>query len=115
MKHTFDAKGKPLGRLASEIARLLQGKDSPAYLPREVGENEVVVKNIKEVKLSGNKAADKVYYRHSGYVGHLKERKFEKVLAEQPEDILRRAVRGMLPKNRLAQKRLNKMTFENNG
>lgn len=115
MKYTLDAKNKPLGRLASEIARLLQGKNDARYAPNLAGENEVVVKNAKEVRLSGHKADTKIYYRHSGYVGHLKETKFEKLRAERPEEVLRRAVRGMLPKNRLLKVRLKKMTFENNG
>ncbi|MCL5016357.1 MAG: 50S ribosomal protein L13 [Patescibacteria group bacterium] len=114
MTHTIDAKGKTLGRLSSEVARLLQGKNAASYNPRVLGENKIVIKNVKSLKLTGKKESQKVYYRHTGYVGHLKEKKFEDVFSSNPGWVLKRAVRGMLPKNKLASKRLKMLVIEDN-
>jgi large subunit ribosomal protein L13 len=111
MQHTIDAKERPLGRVASEIAVILQGKLSPKYDPRLEGTDSVVVKNVKEIKLTGKKALQKRYYRHSGPLGHLKERKFENVFEKSPAWVLRHAVRLMLPKNKLQAKRLKRLTI----
>lgn len=111
-KHVIDAKGKPLGRLATQIATLLQDKDLPTYEPRLEGENVVVVKNVRLVKVSGNKASTKVYYRHSGRPGGLKMDKFEDLLEKRPEQILINAVKGMLPNNRLRDRRLKRLVIE---
>lgn len=114
MDYHIDAKNKILGRLASEIATILQGKKSPAYEPRLVGSDKVFVKNFKEVKLTGKKFKEKVYYRHTGYVGHLKEKTFEQVFVKDPTRVIREAVRRMLPKNFLNAKRLKNLIFVEN-
>ncbi len=108
----IDAKNKPLGRIASQIAVYLQGKNDPSYDPRLPGDVRVVVKNVKEVKLTGNKFNTKIYYRHSGRLGHLKEVKIEKVFARDPAFVLKHAVRLMLPKNRLNKVRLKNLIIE---
>ncbi len=112
--HTLDAKGKTLGRLSSEIATLLQGKNAAGFNPRIVGENKVIVKNVRSVKLTGKKEEQKTYYRHTGYVGHLKEEKFKDAFVKNPAWVLKRAVRGMLPKNKLASERLKMLVIEDN-
>jgi large subunit ribosomal protein L13 len=111
-EYILDAKNQRLGRLASKIALLLQAKNSAAYNPRLEGDTKVIVKNIKEIELSGKKAEQKIYYRHTGYMGHLKEIKFKEQFAKNPGSVLRHAVLGMLPKNRLAAKRLKKLIIE---
>lgn len=110
--YQIDAKNRPLGRLASEIAVILQGKKRVSYEPRQIGGDRVIIRNIREISLSGKKAAQKIYYRHSGPLGHLKEKKFEAVFEKNPGFVLRRAVRLMLPKNRLAAKRLKNLIIE---
>lgn len=111
-EYTVDAKGKYLGRLATEIALLLQGKDMPTYDPKDQGDVRVIVKNITGVKVSGKKAEQKVYYHHTGYIGHMKEKTYEEAFAKDPKWVLRHAVQGMLPKNRLAAKRIKQLVFE---
>ena len=105
----LDGAGKSVGRIASEVARLLQGKHKPEYVPyHDVGDHVIVV-NCKQLQFTGKKWQQKVYYRHSGYVGGLKEEVATTVAAKDPTEILRRAVKGMLPKNKLRMKRLNKL------
>ncbi|MDO8537211.1 MAG: 50S ribosomal protein L13 [bacterium] len=111
MNYNIDAKNKILGRLASEIAQILQGKKSPKYEPRLVGGDKVFVKNYQEIKVTGKKFKEKIYYHHTGYVGHLKEKTFEQVFSKDPKRVLREAVRRMLPKNFLNQKRLKNLVF----
>lgn len=113
MDYTIDAKNKNLGRLASEIAVILQGKKNPNYDPRLEGEDKVIVKNINEMTVTGKKETDKIYYRHTGYMGHLKEERMEEVIAKKGKrEVLRRAVMRMLPKNRLQIKRIKKLIIE---
>lgn len=112
MDYTFDAKNKKLGRLASEIAVVLQDKKNPRYEPRLEGGGRVVVKNVKQVVLSGKKTSQKIYYRHSGPLGHLKENKYKDVFAKKPAWVLRHAVNLMLPKNRLRAKRMKRLIIE---
>jgi large subunit ribosomal protein L13 len=112
MDYIIDAKNKKLGRLASEIARILQGKHKADYDPRIGGSDRVIVKNVKEIVLTGKKVKTKVYYRHTGPLGHLKERKFEDVFNKKPDWVLRHAVRLMLPKNKLASKMLKRLIIE---
>jgi len=107
--YLVDAEGKVLGRLASRIAHILQGKHKPYYTPHLDTGDHVVVINADKVKVTGKKASQKVYYRHSGYPGGLKEIPYSKVLQEHPERILIHAVRGMLPKNKLGRKMLKKL------
>lgn len=111
MDYHIDAQGKRLGRVASEIAGILQGKKSPSYDPRLVGSDKVFVKHYEKITVSGNKAEEKLYHRHTGYMGHLKTLTFQQLFARDPKRVLREAVRRMLPKNFLNQKRLNNLVF----
>jgi large subunit ribosomal protein L13 len=111
-EHIIDVKNQPLGRVASRVASLLQGKTTAAYSQRKPGETKVVIKNIKLIKITGKKPDQKIYYHHAGPLGHLKERKYKEVFARKPEWVLWHAVRGMLPKNALRTKRLKNMIFE---
>ena len=104
-----DAENKVLGRLASEIAARLRGKHKPNFSPHmDVGDFIVVV-NADKVKLTGNKLDNKVYYRHSGYMGGIKEQTAKEVLEKKPTELLKMAVRGMLSKNSLGRKQLKKL------
>lgn len=97
--HVLDASGRPLGRLASEVSKLLLGKHKPTYEPHLPMGDHVVVVNADRVRVTGNKATEKVYYRHSGYPGGLRERTFEEQMARDPRRVIEHAVRGMLPHN----------------
>ena len=105
----IDAEGMILGRLATRIAGVLRGKDKPTYTPFFDNGDFVVVVNADKIKLTGNKEEQKVYYRHSGWMGGIKETSYQKMLATHPERILKAAVRGMLPKNKLNRKILKKL------
>lgn len=110
--HTIDVTGKVLGRLATEIAILLRGKQKPDFVPyRDMGDF-VIVKNADKIKLTGKKRKEKKYYHHTGYLGGLKEVPFEKVFKRDPGEVLRRAVYGMLPKNKLRAKQIKRLKFE---
>jgi large subunit ribosomal protein L13 len=111
MEYHIDAKNKILGRVATEISLILQGKKSAAYQRNQVAEDKVYVKNVKGLVVTGKKASDKVYYRHTGYVGHIKEKTFEEAMAKDPKWVLRHAVRKMLPQNFLTQKRIKNLIF----
>ncbi len=104
-----DAKGKTLGRLASEIARRLKGKHKPIFTPHVDTGDYVVVVNAEKVAVTGNKLQDKMYYRHTGYIGNLKSISLEKQLQEAPERVLETAVRGMLPRNPLGRAMMKKL------
>lgn len=113
MQYTIDAKNKKIGRLASEIAVILQGKRSAKYEPRLEGEDGVVVKNIAQLDIAAKKTEGKVYYSHTGRIGRLKERTMKMVIEKKgPAEILRRTVKGMLPKNKLLAKRMKKLIIE---
>jgi large subunit ribosomal protein L13 len=101
--HVLDAGGRPLGRIASEAARLLLGKHKPSYEPHLAMGDYVVVINASRVAITGNKAQQKVYYRHSGYPGNLRERRFEEQMERDPRKVIERAIRGMLPHTRLGR------------
>jgi len=104
-----DASGRTLGRLATQIADILRGKRKPEYTPHvDVGDFVVVV-NAEKIVVTGNKREAKRYYRHSGYPGGLRSRTLGDQLERRPEEVIRRAVRGMLPRNRLARKQLTKL------
>lgn len=111
MEYVIDAKNKRLGRIASEVATVLQGKKSADYEPRLVGTDKVMLKNYREITLSGKKFKEKKYYRHTGYVGHLKTKSFEEAFAKDPKKVVREAVRRMLPKNFLNSRRLKNLVF----
>jgi large subunit ribosomal protein L13 len=105
----IDATGLTLGRLATQIADLLRGKGKPEFTPHVDTGDFVVVINAEKIAVTGNKRAEKNYYRHSGYPGGLKSRTLEEMLERRPEEVIRIAVKGMLPKNRLARKQLTKL------
>ena len=98
-----DATDMVVGRLASEIAQILKGKRKPVYTPHVDTGDFVVIINAEKVRLTGNKANDKIYYSHSGYPGGLKEVSFQRMLDKHPERIVEKAVKGMLPKNSLGR------------
>jgi len=107
--YLVDAKDKVLGRLATQIAMRLRGKHKPIFTPYADTGDFVVVINADKVTLTGKKWANKIYYRHSGYIGGLKQISAKKLHEKKPEDILRFAVRGMLPKNSLGRRQLKKL------
>ncbi|MQG17640.1 MAG: 50S ribosomal protein L13 [SAR202 cluster bacterium] len=104
-----DAEGQILGRLARDIAVKLQGKDLPTYTPSSINGSFVVVTNVEKINVTGNKYEDKMYYRHSGYVGNLKSFTYKEMSETNPERILRLAVKGMLPNNKLGRKMLTRL------
>jgi large subunit ribosomal protein L13 len=107
--YLVDAENKVLGRLASQIAMHLRGKHKPIFTPHADTGDFIVVINAEKVTMTGGKPDQKVYYRHSGYVGGLKEITAEKMLAKKPDRVLRSAVKGMLPKNSLGRRQLKKL------
>ena len=111
MDYHIDVKNKVLGRVASDIALMLQGKKHASYARNRVSGDKVFVKNYKEIMVTGAKRTQKIYRHHTGYVGHLKELTYEQKFAKDPRSVLRRAVRKMLPRNFLNQKRLNNLIF----
>ena len=107
--YVVDADGKTLGRLASQIAHRLRGKHKPEYTPHVDTGDYIVVVNAEKVRVTGNKAKNKMYYRHTGYIGNLKSTNFAKLIQEHPERVLELAVKGMLPKNSLGRAMFKKM------
>jgi large subunit ribosomal protein L13 len=107
--YVVDAEGKTLGRLATHIADTLRGKGKPQYTPHVDTGDFVVVVNAEKIQVTGKKLDDKMVYRHSGYPGGLKVRPLREELERRPTEVLRRAVKGMLPKNRLARKQILKL------
>jgi large subunit ribosomal protein L13 len=107
--YIVDAKGKRLGRLATEIAVKLRGKDKPQFAPHIDCGDYVVVINAKDIAVTGNKMEDKYYYRHSGYPGGLRKKPLKQLLEEDPEDVIIRAVRGMIPRNKLRKEVMMKL------
>ena len=104
-----DASGQTLGRLATQIADQLRGKRKPDFTPHVDTGDFVVVINAEKIVVTGKKRTDKLYYRHSGFPGGLKSRTFDEMMERRPEEVIRKAVKGMLPKNRLARKQLTKL------
>jgi large subunit ribosomal protein L13 len=104
-----DANGKTLGRLATQLADILRGKGKPEYTPHIDTGDFVVVVNAEKVHVTGNKLQAKLYRRHSGYPGGLRERTLEEMLERRPQEVIRLAVKGMLPRNRLARQQLRKL------
>jgi large subunit ribosomal protein L13 len=107
--YVVDAQGKTLGRLATQIADVLRGKRKPTYTPHIDTGDFVIVVNAEKIVVTGNKRADKLYHRHSGYPGGLRTRTFEQMITRRPEEVIRIAVKGMMPRNRLARKQLTKL------
>ena len=104
-----DASGKTLGRLATELARRLRGKHKPEFTPHVDTGDYIVVINAEKVRVTGKKMSDKVYYHHTGYIGHMKSETLDKRLQRAPEQVLEEAVKGMLPKNSLGRQMLKKL------
>jgi large subunit ribosomal protein L13 len=107
--YVVDADGQTLGRLATQIADALRGKRKPEYTPHCDTGDFVVVVNAAKIRVTGNKLNDKIYYRHSGYPGGLRSRTLAEMLERRPEEVIRKAVKGMLPRNRLSRQQLTKL------
>ena len=107
--YVVDAEGKTLGRLATQIADTLRGKRKPEYTPHCDTGDFVVVVNAEKIRVTGDKLAQKTYYRHSGYPGGIKSRTLGEMLERKPEEVIRKAVKGMLPRNRLGVQQLRKL------
>jgi large subunit ribosomal protein L13 len=107
--YVIDATDKILGRLCTEITDTLRGKNKPSNTPHCDTGDHVVVINAEKVKVSGNKFEDKMYYRHTGYIGNLKSINFAKLQAKKPESIIEKAVKGMMPKNKLGSAMIKKL------
>ena len=107
--YLIDVENQVLGRVASKIAKILQGKHKPEFKPNEDMGDFVIVINSEKIKVTGRKKEKKIYRRHTGYLGGLKEKTFKEMLKEKPNEIIKNAVWGMLPKNKLRQKRILKL------
>jgi large subunit ribosomal protein L13 len=107
--YLVDADGKTLGRLASELARRLRGKHKPQYTPHVDTGDYIVVINAEKIRVTGNKLQDKMYHRHTGYIGNLKSTNLEKLLAKAPERAITHAVKGMMPSNSLGRAMMKKL------
>jgi large subunit ribosomal protein L13 len=107
--YVVDADGKTLGRLATRIADALRGKDKPQYTPHVDTGDFVVVVNAEKISVTGKKLDDKIYYRHSGYPGGIRSRTLREELERRPTEVIRTAVKGMLPRNRLGRAQLTKL------
>ena len=107
--YIIDATDKPLGRVATEAARLLRGKHKPTFTPNIDTGDHVIIINCKDVKLTGNKMDQKIYRHHSGYIGGMKETTAREMLAKSPEKMMMLAIKGMLPKNSLGRQMLKKV------
>lgn len=108
--YTIDAKEKILGRVATDAARILCGKHTPAYEPHHAPHYKVLIINASDIRVSGNKQTAKIYKRFSGYPSGLKETSFEQLLAKSPRKVIEHAIRGMLPKNRLRARMMKNLT-----
>ncbi len=107
--YIVDADGETLGRLATRLADTLRGKRKPQYTPHVDTGDFVVVINCERIRVTGKKLTDKIYYRHSGYHGGLRERTLQQMLDDRPEEVIRLAVKGMLPRNKLGRAQLRKL------
>ena len=110
--HLINAEGKVLGRLAVEVANLLRGKGKVAFLSHIDGGDFVTVKNVEKMKFTGNKFNDKKYFRFTRYLGHLKTATMKEIFAKKPSEVLRKAVMGMLSKNKLRARQIKRLRFE---
>lgn len=111
-KHTIDAQGIPLGRLASEVAQLLRGKNKVEFRPNQDVGDFVLVKNFSKIKITGKKMEQKKHYRYSGYPGGITEKSLGELFEEKPDQVLRRAVGGMMPRNKLTPEQLKRLEIE---
>lgn len=112
MDYIIDAKDQRLGRIATQIAAILQGKKTPRYSPHLRGDDRVIVKNVSGIQVTAGKETKKIYYRHTGYMGHLRERTYAQFFEKSPEKVLRYAVEHMLPRNFLRDKRMKMLKVE---
>ena len=112
--YIIDAKQAVLGRLASKIAIILKGKHKPSYLPYIDNGDYIVVINAKNLNVTGNKLEDKVYYKHTGYIGNMKKTTLSEVIKKDPSIVIKNAVKGMLPKNPLGRSMIKKLKIYNN-
>ena len=110
--HTIDATNKVLGRLAVEIAVLLRGKHRPDFMPNKDTGDFIVIKNIDKIKFTGKKIDQKIYYHHTGYMGGLKETPLKTLFKNNPDKVLKKAVFGMLPKNKLRRLQIKRLKIE---
>lgn len=110
--HIIDATDKILGRLATEIAVLLRGKHRPDFVPYKDMGDEIIIKNVDKIKVTGRKMENKKYYHHSGYLGGMKEITLKKLIQKKPNEPLRKAVLGMLPNNKLRSRQIKRLKFE---
>jgi len=110
--HTIDATDKVLGRLATEIAVLLRGKNKPDFRPNKDIGDFVIIRNIDKIKFTGKKLEQKFYYRHSGYLGSLKKTPLKKLFEKNPDEVLKKAVFGMLPTNKLRANQIKRLKIE---
>lgn len=113
--YVIDLEDKVLGRAATEIARVLRGKHKPIFTPSVDTGDFVIVVNADKVRLTGNKLSQKVYYRHSGYPGGIRSITAGKLLEQKPEEVIRKAVKGMLPKNKLGRQMFKKLKVYSDG
>ena len=107
--YLVDATNKTLGRLSTEIASRLRGKHKPIYTPHVDTGDYIVVVNASKIRVTGNKMQDKIYYKHSGYIGNMKSMNLETMLEKNPERVIMKSVKGMLPKNKLSNAMLKKL------
>lgn len=110
--YNIDAANKSLGRLSSEIVILLRGKNKPDFAPHKDEGSVIMVKNVGKIKITGRKIEQKKYFHHTGYLGGLKETPLKKIFPENPKEVLKKAVMGMLPKNRLRRRMIKRLKFE---
>ena len=107
--YVIDATDVVLGRLASKVAHMLKGKHKPQYQPHTDEGDYIIVINAKKIKVTGNKLSDKIYYKHTGYIGNMKETPIGKMLDKKPDFVIKNAVKGMLPKNPLGRSMIKKL------
>jgi large subunit ribosomal protein L13 len=113
--YVVDATGKTLGRLATQIAQTITGKLKPQYAPHVDTGDYVIVLNCDKIRVTGNKLTQKIYYRHSGFPGGLKQRTLQEQLDRHPEEVIRKAVKGMVPRNRMGASQLKKLKIYQGG
>ena len=112
--YVIDATDVVLGRLASKVAHMLKGKHKPQYQPHTDEGDYIIVINAKKIRVTGNKLSDKIYYKHNGYIGNMKETPLGKMLDKKPDFVIKNAVKGMLPKNPLGRSMIKKLkVYEN--
>lgn len=112
IEHKIDLENMALGRAASEVAKVIIGKDSVDYAPNKISQNKVIVLNVEKLVFSGRKSIQKKYYKHSGYIGKLKSKTLDDQFRKDARKLFTSTVRGMLPKNRLASEMIKKLRYE---